>query len=123
MCSSVSFSTKNFQFGLFMMLFPYFKGHCKLIFHAQKVLMKNAKFLFLFQALNYLPNLEEVNASGNRLRSVSDISKCKRLSEIDLSGNRITDLSGLRGLPKLLVSVSAHDNAPITNLIFKEVFI
>ncbi|XP_045212349.2 protein phosphatase 1 regulatory subunit 7-like [Mercenaria mercenaria] len=53
-------------------------------------------------ALNYLPNLEEVNASGNRLRSVSDLSKCKRLGEIDLSGNRITDLSGLRGLPKLL---------------------
>ncbi|KAL4240215.1 hypothetical protein ACF0H5_001009 [Mactra antiquata] len=52
-------------------------------------------------ALNYLPNLEEVNASGNRLRTVSDMSKCKRLSEIDLSGNRLTDMSGLRGLPKL----------------------
>ncbi|XP_052816952.1 internalin I-like [Mya arenaria] len=52
-------------------------------------------------ALNYLPNLEEVNAAGNRLRTVSDLSKCKRLGELDLSGNRITDLSGLRGLPKL----------------------
>ncbi|KAH3863239.1 hypothetical protein DPMN_026219, partial [Dreissena polymorpha] len=53
-------------------------------------------------ALNYLPNLEEVNASGNRLRSVSDLSKCKHLGEIDLSGNHIKDLSGLRGLPRLM---------------------
>lgn len=61
-------------------------------------------------ALNYLPNLEEVNASGNRLRSVSDLSKCKRLGEIDLSGNRITDLSGLRGLPKLLTLNISNNN-------------
>ena len=57
-----------------------------------------------FQALNYLPNLEELNASGNRIRSVSDLSKCKQLQEVDLSRNRITDLSGLKGLPRLLVS-------------------
>ena len=61
-------------------------------------------YLDYFQALNYLPNLEELNASGNRIRSVSDLSKCKHLQEIDLSRNRITDLSGLKGLPKLLVS-------------------
>ena len=61
-------------------------------------------YLDHFQALNYLPNLEELNASGNRIRSVSDLSKCKHLQEIDLSRNRITDLSGLKGLPKLLVS-------------------
>ncbi|KAK3584989.1 hypothetical protein CHS0354_037363 [Potamilus streckersoni] len=54
-------------------------------------------------ALNYLPNLEELYASGNRLRSVSDLSKCRQLQEVDLSGNRLTDLSGLKGLPKLQI--------------------
>ena len=60
--------------------------------------------IILLQALNYLPNLEELNASGNRIRSVADLSKCKHLQEVDLSRNRITDLSGLKGLPRLLVS-------------------
>ncbi|KAL3875510.1 hypothetical protein ACJMK2_033456 [Sinanodonta woodiana] len=54
-------------------------------------------------ALNYLPNLEELYASGNRLRSVSDLTKCRQLQEVDLSGNRLTDLSGLKGLPKLQI--------------------
>ena len=76
------------------------------------LLQKDSLRLFIscLQALNYLPNLEEVNASGNRLKSVSDLSKCKHLQELDLSGNRLTDLSGLRGLPKLQVRMGSSFN-------------
>jgi Leucine-rich repeat (LRR) protein len=59
--------------------------------------------LFLLnQALNYLPNLEECYAAGNRLKTI-DLSRCKKLQDVDISKNRITDLSGLKTLSNLQV--------------------
>lgn len=52
--------------------------------------------------VNYLPNLEELNASGNRLKTV-DFSRCKKLQDIDLSGNELKDLNGLKGMNNLLI--------------------
>lgn len=57
-----------------------------------------------FQALNYLPNLEECYAAGNRIKTI-ELSRCKKLQDIDVSKNRITDLSGIKSLPNLQVSV------------------
>ncbi|XP_013404126.1 protein phosphatase 1 regulatory subunit 7 isoform X2 [Lingula anatina] len=52
-------------------------------------------------ALNCLPNLEELFATNNKLRTVTDLGRCKKLQEIDLSSNQLTDVSGLRGLAQL----------------------
>jgi Leucine-rich repeat (LRR) protein len=49
-----------------------------------------------------LPNLEELNISGNRLRTV-DFNRCKKLQDIDLSGNEVKDLSGLKGMACLQI--------------------
>lgn len=57
-----------------------------------------------FQALNYLPNLGECYAVGNRIKTI-ELSRCKKLQDIDVSKNRITDLSGIKSLPNLQVSV------------------
>lgn len=57
-----------------------------------------------FQALNYLPNLEECYAAGNRIKTI-ELSRCKKLQDIDVSKNRITDLSGIKSFPHLQVSV------------------
>lgn len=59
-------------------------------------------FDLIVQALNYLPNLEECYAAGNRIKTI-DLSRCKKLQDIDISKNRITDLSGLKTLPNLQV--------------------
>ena len=49
-----------------------------------------------------MPNLEELNISGNRLRTV-DFNRCKKLQDIDLSGNEVKDLSGLKGMACLQI--------------------
>ncbi|XP_067672217.1 uncharacterized protein [Haliotis asinina] len=67
------------------------------------VLDISSNMLDNLSALNYLPNLEELSASNNRLRKVTDMQRCKKLQEVDLSGNRISDLSGLAGLPHLQI--------------------
>ncbi|KAK7112824.1 hypothetical protein V1264_012212 [Littorina saxatilis] len=54
-------------------------------------------------ALGYLPNLEELFVSGNRLHKLADLHKCTKLQEVDLSRNLITDLSGISGLPALQI--------------------
>ncbi|XP_048248787.1 protein phosphatase 1 regulatory subunit 7-like isoform X3 [Haliotis rufescens] len=86
------------------------------------VLDLSSNMLDNLSALNYLPNLEELTASNNRLRKVTEIQRCKKLQEVDLSGNRISDLSGLAGLPHLqcdletmkeLVEISLSGN-PVT---------
>ena len=59
----------------------------------------------LTQALSYLPNLEELFVSGNGLRKLTDLHRCKKLQELDLSRNLITDLSTISGLPALQVCV------------------
>ncbi|CAG2205894.1 PPP1R7 [Mytilus edulis] len=56
--------------------------------------------LILF--VNYLPNLEELNASNNRLRTV-DFNRCKKLQDIDLSGNDLKDINGLKGMGNLQI--------------------
>lgn len=58
--------------------------------------------LFLLQFVNYLPNLEELNASNNRLRTV-DFNRCKKLQDIDLSGNDLKDINGLKGMGNLQI--------------------
>lgn len=60
-------------------------------------------------ALNYLPNLEELSANGNRLKSV-DVSRCKKLNEVNVADNRITELSGLKGLMHLKILNVANNN-------------
>ncbi|XP_064617579.1 protein phosphatase 1 regulatory subunit 7-like [Liolophura sinensis] len=60
-------------------------------------------------ALNSLPNLEELYATNNRLKALSDLGRCRKLQEVDLSCNRLTDLSGLKGLPHLqILNVSSN---------------
>ncbi|KAH9492790.1 hypothetical protein Btru_024725 [Bulinus truncatus] len=53
--------------------------------------------------VNCLPNLLELFASGNQLRTTGDLTKCKKLQEIDLSRNELTELSGLANLPNLQI--------------------
>lgn len=65
-----------------------------------------------FQALNYLPNLEECYAAGNRIKTV-ELSRCKKLQDIDVSKNRITDLYGIKSLPNLQVSVGVSSLCPL----------
>ncbi|RUS87393.1 hypothetical protein EGW08_004847 [Elysia chlorotica] len=64
--------------------------------------------------LNYLPNLEELLASGNRLKSTGDLSKCRKLQELDLSWNQLADLAGIANLPNLQILDLSHNN--ITSL-------
>ncbi|XP_005098087.2 protein phosphatase 1 regulatory subunit 7 [Aplysia californica] len=53
--------------------------------------------------LSYLPNLEELYASGNLIGKIGDLSKCKKLQEVDLSRNRLFDLLGIANLPNLKI--------------------
>lgn len=60
------------------------------------------------QFINYLPNLEELDASHLCLKKLDgiDANRCKKLSEINLSHNRLTDdlLGLLDKFPNLYVS-------------------
>ncbi|XP_048248786.1 leucine-rich repeat and guanylate kinase domain-containing protein-like isoform X2 [Haliotis rufescens] len=81
------------------------------------VLDLSSNMLDNLSALNYLPNLEELTASNNRLRKVTEIQRCKKLQEVDLSGNRISDLSGLAGLPHLqILDVSSNQLSSLRSL-------
>ncbi|XP_046580399.1 protein phosphatase 1 regulatory subunit SDS22-like [Haliotis rubra] len=81
------------------------------------VLHLSSNMLDNLSALNYLPNLEELSASNNRLRKVTDMQRCKKLQEVDLSGNRISDLSGLAGLPHLqILDVSSNQLTSLRSL-------
>lgn len=60
--------------------------------------------------LNYLPNLEELLATGNRLKTTGDLSKCRKLQEVDLSWNQLSDVAGLSNLPNLKIIDLSHNN-------------
>ena len=92
----------------------------------------NVVMLIVLQCLSCLPLLEELSVRANKLRKVSDLSRCKKviiafikesysfanchsnqymysvslfqLQEVDFSYNQLTDLTGLRNLPLLTVS-------------------
>ncbi|XP_062567136.1 protein phosphatase 1 regulatory subunit 7-like isoform X1 [Saccostrea cucullata] len=67
-------------------------------------------------ALNYLPNLEECYAAGNRIKTV-DLSRCKKLQDIDVSKNRLTDLSGIRNLANLqTLNISSNQITSLKSL-------
>lgn len=67
-------------------------------------------------ALNYLPNLEECYAAGNRIKTI-ELSRCKKLQDIDVSKNRITDLSGIKSLPHLqTLNISSNQIASLKPL-------
>lgn len=66
------------------------------------VLDLSSNLLDNLSVVNYLPNLEELNISGNRLRTV-DFNRCKKLQDIDLSGNEVKDISGLKGMACLQI--------------------
>ncbi|XP_076072522.1 uncharacterized protein LOC143044404 [Mytilus galloprovincialis] len=66
------------------------------------VLDLSSNMLDNFSFVNYLPNLEELNASNNRLRTV-DFNRCKKLQDIDLSGNDLKDINGLKGMGNLQI--------------------
>ncbi|GFO38160.1 protein phosphatase 1 regulatory subunit 7-like [Plakobranchus ocellatus] len=61
-------------------------------------------------ALSYLPNLEELLASGNCLKSTGDLGKCRKLQEVDLSWNQLSDLGGLANLPNIQILDVCHNN-------------
>ncbi|ESP03295.1 hypothetical protein LOTGIDRAFT_176394, partial [Lottia gigantea] len=67
-------------------------------------------------ALSYLPNLEELSASGNRLRKVNELSRCKGLVELDLSNNRLTDLSGFTNLTHLQILRLSNNQITTLNM-------
>ena len=60
-----------------------------------------------FKFINYLPNLEELDASYLLLTNLDgiDYNRCKKLSELNLSHNSLTDdkLSVFQHFPSLIV--------------------
>jgi len=61
------------------------------------------------EPLKNLPNLEELSASGNRIRKIGDLSKCRRLHDVDLSHNQLADLTGIANLPNLQILDVSHN--------------
>eukprot|EP00057_Strongylocentrotus_purpuratus_P033585 XP_791987.3 PREDICTED: protein phosphatase 1 regulatory subunit 7 [Strongylocentrotus purpuratus] len=60
-------------------------------------------------ALNALSSLEELRATHNSLRAVTDLKRCRKLQELDVSNNKIADLSGLKSLHNLTVLMISHN--------------
>lgn len=60
--------------------------------------------------LSYLPNLEELSASGNQISKIGDLSKCRKLQEVNLSCNKLFDLTGIANLPNIqILDVSQNE--------------
>nr|XP_054763599.1 protein phosphatase 1 regulatory subunit 7-like [Lytechinus pictus] len=67
-------------------------------------------------ALNKLMELEELRATHNCLRAVTDLKRCRKLQEIDVSNNKIADLSGIKGLHNLTVLRISHNQLTVDTL-------
>ncbi|XP_063962093.1 protein phosphatase 1 regulatory subunit 7-like [Lytechinus pictus] len=67
-------------------------------------------------ALNALSSLEELRATHNCLRAVTDLKRCRKLQEIDVSNNKIADLSGIKGLHNLTVLRISHNQLTVDTL-------
>ncbi|XP_038064484.1 protein phosphatase 1 regulatory subunit 7-like [Patiria miniata] len=61
-------------------------------------------------SLNCLSSLEELHATHNGLRAVTDLSRCKKLNEVNLSHNKLSDVSGLKGLPHITILQLSHNS-------------
>ncbi|XP_071487467.1 uncharacterized protein [Diadema antillarum] len=60
-------------------------------------------------AFNALSSLEELHATHNCLRVISDLKRCRKLQELDVSNNKITDISGLKSLHNLTALRISHN--------------
>ena len=102
-CCSMSF---YFLYGINDRWFKY--KHLIDLHKCQMIIYNWCHHLPFWQPLNYLPNLEELSASGNKLGKLGDLSKCRKLQELDVSRNRLIDLTGIANLPNLQVSIQIY---------------